>query len=154
MNIPTIRIISALVAAAAAVSAMVQGTVWYLVVIAAAVFGVVIVLPRFRDNRILLLASGELLVVAVAAASFWAGFIVQCAVIGAVVPDTRIPADRRDLTLVGLFCIAAFPCALFLDRSNQVLVPFLAVTAAAGAATVIFIGVGEMRERRRYAGGK
>jgi len=154
MKIPAIRIISALIAAAAAASALVQGTGWYPVVIAVTVFGSAVVLPQLRENRIALLAAGELLVVAVAAVSFWAGVIVQCAVIGAVVPDARLPADKRDLTLVGFFCIAALACALFFDRSNMVLIPFLAVTAAAGAATIIFIGVGEMRERRRYAGGK
>ena len=105
------------------------------------------------DTRILILAAGEVLVIAVAAASFWTGFIVQCAVIGAVLVDGKVPADSRDLTLFALYCIAALTGAIIFDRSNQVLLPFLAVTAIVAAATVTFIGVQEMRERRMYAGG-
>ncbi len=155
MKTPLVRILFVLTATAAALFTLPQGDSWYLRLIAAAVF----VLAAFikqdsEDNRILVLAAGEVLVIAVAAASFWAGFIIQCAVIGAILVDGMVPADTGNRTLFTLYCIAALICAIIFDRSNQVLLPFFMVTAIVAAATVIFVGVQEMRERRMYAGGK
>ena len=94
MKTPLLRILFVLIAAAAAVFSLQQGDTWYLRLIAAAVFVLVAFLRQGSDDtRILLLASGEILVIAVAAASFWTGFVVQCAVIGAV-PDGRKGSGR------------------------------------------------------------
>lgn len=155
MKTPPVRILFVLTAAAAALLSLAQGDSWYLRLIAAAVF----VLAGFihqgsEDNRILILAAGEVLVIAVAAASFFTGFIVQCAVIGAVLADGMGAADSGYRTLFALYCIAALTGAIIFDRSNQVLIPFFVVTAIVAAATVAFVGVQEMRERRMYAGGK
>src|SRR5665647_1364824 len=155
MKTPPVRILFVLTAAAAALLSLAQGDSWYLRLIAAAVF----VLAAFlyhgsEDNRILILATGEVLVIAVAAASFFTGFIVQCAVIGAVLADGMVPADTGNRTLFALYCIAALTGAIIFDRSNQVLLPFFLITAIVAAATVAFVGVQEMRERRMYAGGK
>jgi len=155
MKTPLVRILFVVTAAAAALFTLPQGNSWYLRLIAAAVF----VLAAFMkqdsdDNRILILAAGEVLVIAVAAASFWPGFIIQCAVIGVILGDGMVPADTGNRTLFALYCIAALIGAIIFDRSNQVLLPFFVVTAIVAAATVIFVGVQEMRERRMYAGGK
>jgi hypothetical protein len=155
MKTPPIRILFVLTAAAAALLSLAQGESWYLRTIAAAV----LVLAAFlhqgsEDNRILILAAGEVLVIAVAAASFWTGFIVQCAVIGAVLADGKVPADSGNRTFFALFCIAALIGAIIIDRSNQVLLPFFLITAIVAAATVAFVGVQEMRERRMFQGGK
>jgi hypothetical protein len=155
MKTPPIRILFVLTAAAAALLSLAQGESWYLRTIAAAV----LVLAAFlhqgsEDNRILILAAGEVLVIAVAAASFWTGFIVQCAVIGAVLADGKVPADSGNRTFFALFCIAALTGAIIIDRSNQVLLPFFLITAIVAAATVAFVGVQEMRERRMFQGGK
>jgi hypothetical protein len=155
MKAPPLRILFVLAAAAAALFSLAQGDSWYLRLIAAAVF----VLAAFvkqgsGDNRILILAAGEVLVIAVALSYFWTGFIVQCAVIGAVLADGMVPAGSGNRTLFVLYCIAALTGAIILDRSNQVLLPFLLLTAIIAAATVTFVGVQEMRERRMYAGGK
>ena len=155
MKTPLVRILFVLIAAAAALYSLVQGDSWYLRLIAAAVFVLVAFIHQGSDDtRILILAAGEVLVIAVAAVSFFTGFIVQCAVIWAVLVDGGVPADTRDRTLFALYCIAALTGAIIFDRSNQMLLPFLAVTAIVAATTVTFIGVQEMRERRMYAGGK
>jgi hypothetical protein len=155
MKTPVVRILVVLIAAVAALFSLDQGQSWYLTLIAAAVFVLAAFTQQGSDNnRILILASGEILVIAVAAASFWVSFVVQCAVIGAVLLDGRFPADTRDLTFFGIYCIVALTCTIIFDRSNQVLLPFLTVTAMVAATTVILVGVQEMRERRMYAGGK
>ena len=149
MKPPLLRILFVLVAAAAALFSLAQGDYWYLTLITAAVFVLAAFIRQGSDDtRILILASGEILVIAVAEASFWTGFIVQCAVIGAVLMEEKVPADTRDLTLFAIFCIAALLGAIILDRSNQVLLPFLLVTAMVAVTTVIFTGIQEMRERR------
>jgi hypothetical protein len=155
MKTPPVRILFVLAAAAAALFSLAQGDSWYLRLIAAAVF----VLAAFvkqgsEDSGILILAAGEVLVIAVATSYFWAGFIVQCAVIGAVLADEKVSAGSGNQTLFALYCIAALIGAIIFDRSNQVLLPFFLITAIIAAATVAFVGVQELRERRMYAGGK
>jgi hypothetical protein len=155
MKIPVVRILFVLIAAAAALFSLGHGDHGYLTLIALAVF----ILAAFiklgnDDNRIFILATGELLVITVAAASFWVGFVVQCAVIGAVLFDVRIPADFRDLPFFAFFCIAALTGAIIFDRSNSVLIPFLVVTTIVAAMTVILVSVQEIRERRLFSGAK
>ena len=155
MNTPVVRILFVLIATAAAVFSLAQGDSWYLILLAAAVFILAAFIKQGSDdNRIFILATGELLVIAVAAASFWAGSVVQCAVLGTVLLDGRVPVEPQDLTLFALCCIATLSCAIIFDRSNQVLLPFLVLTALVAATTVILVGVQEIRERRIYAGEK
>jgi hypothetical protein len=154
MKTPPVRVLFVLSAAAAALFSSAQGNSWYPGLIATAVFVLAAFLRQgSEDTRILILAAGEVLVIAAAISYFFAGFIVQCAVIGAVLVDGRVPAATGDRTLFVLYCIAALMGAIIFDRSNQVLLPFLVVTALVAAATVAFVGVQEMRERRMYAGG-
>ena len=153
MKIPVVRILFVLIAAVAALSSLVQGTSWYLTLIATGVFVLAAFVKQGDDTTIFILASGELLVIAVAALSFWTGFIVQCAVIGAVLTGGRVPADTRDLAFFSFWCIAALTGAIIFDRSNQVLIPFLVVTVIVAATTVILVSALEMRERLLYAGG-
>jgi hypothetical protein len=147
------RVLLVVAAATAAVFFSLLTGTWY-GLIAAAVF-VLAALLRLRsdDKRVLLLATGELLVIAVAGPSFLGGVIVQCAVIGAVVFDGEGMPYIRDSILFGLFCIAALGGALILDLSNQVLLPFLALTAGVAGATAVLVTVQELRERRTYSGG-
>jgi hypothetical protein len=154
VNVPALRALFILAAAAAACFSLVHSDIWYLVLIAAGVFVLVALKKQDSgdDTTILLLASGEVLVVAVAAASFLSGFVVQCAVIGAVLAAGRGMADTRDRTFFALFCLAALGGAILFDRSNQLLLPFLAATALVAAATAIVIGVLEIRDRRTYSG--
>jgi hypothetical protein len=154
MKIPTVRLLFVIAAAVATVLSLFSGELWYLRVIAAAVFVIAAFLPlEGNDKRILLLASGELLVIAVADASFFTALVVQCAVIGAVLFDGTDFSGTRDLAIFSVWCIAALLVAIILDRSNQVLLPFLAITAGVVAVTGILIGLQEMRERRKFAGG-
>jgi hypothetical protein len=55
--------------------------------------------------------------------------------------------------MFALFCCAALGGALILDRSNQVLLPFLALAAGVAGVTAIVVGVQELRERRMFSGG-
>jgi len=153
MKVPALRLAFVLAAATATLFSLVQGDFWYLRLLAAAVVVLVAVTgPENDDTRILLLATGEILVIAVATASFLVGVLVQCAVIGAALSDSRIPAGARDRALFALCCIAVSGGAVILDRANQLLLPFFVITAITAAATFLFVGVQEMRERRRYRG--
>ena len=153
MKIPVVRGLLVMAAASIAVFFSLQTGTWY-GLIAAAVF-VLAALPRLRsdDKRVFLLATGELLVIAVAGPSFLGGVIVQCAVIGAVLFDGEGMPYTRDSILFGLFCTAALGGAFILYLSNQVLIPFLALTAGVAGATAILVAVQELRERRIYSGG-
>ena len=154
MKIPVVRVLCIVVALAAAALAAAGSETWYPVLIAAAFFVLAALLRRGSDDtRILLLATGELLVIAVAAVSFPAGFIVQCAVIGAVLFDRTGLPDTRDATLFALWCFTALAGAVVLDLANQVLLPFLVITVCVVAGTVLLVGVQEMQDRRRYSGG-
>jgi hypothetical protein len=126
MKTPPVRILFVIIAAAAALFSLFLGGSWYLRLIASMVFVPAAFIHQCsEDNRIIILAAGEVLVIAVAAASFWAGFIVQCAVIGAVLVNGMVPADTGNRTLFALYCIAALIGAIIFDRSNQVVLPFL-----------------------------
>jgi len=105
------------------------------------------------DDTVVTLATGELLVIAVASASFYAGLAVQCAVIGAALLGGRAPAGRRDAPLFAAFCLAAIAGAVVLDRSNQILLPFLAMAGIVVAAALALTAIQELRVRRKYAGG-
>ena len=154
MKIPVVRVLCIVAALAAAVVAAAGSETWYPVLIAAVFFVLAGMLRRGSDEtRILLLATGELLVIAVAAVSFPPGFVVQCAVIGAVLFDRTGLPDTLDATLFALWSITALAGALVLDRANQVLLPFLVITVCVVAGTVLLVGVQEMQDRRRYSGG-
>ena len=154
MKVPLMRVLCILAALAAMIFSVVTGGTWYLGPIAAALFVLAAVSSQSADDsRVLILATGELLVIAVAASSFPAGFIVQCAVIGAVLFDGEGLPGTRDSLLFALWCIAALAGAVVLYVSNQVLLPFLAITAGVAALTVLLVSVQEMRECRMYAGG-
>jgi hypothetical protein len=151
MKVPPLRLAFVLAAATATLFSLVIGEFWYLRLIAAAVVVTIAVIgPENDDTMILLLATGEVLVIAVAGASFLVGALVQCAVIGAALSDDRTPVKARDRNLFVLLCAGIFGGAVLLDRANQLLLLFLVMVAAVVAATVIFTGVQEMRERRRY----
>ena len=153
MKVPIVRTLLVMAAAAAGVFFLLPAGTWY-GLIAAAGFVLAALLPLTSDdNRVLLLATGELLVIAVAGTSFLGGVIVQCAVIGAVLFDTGGMPDTRDVAMFALFCCAALGGALILDRSNQVLLPFLALAAGVAGVTAIVVGVQELRERRMFSGG-
>jgi hypothetical protein len=150
-----VRALFVLIAAGAALFSLNQGHSWYLTIVAVAAFIVSAFIQRGSDyTRILILASGEILVISVAAESLWVGFIVQCAVIGAVLSDGMVLAYARDLTFFGLYCLAALMGTIIFDRSNQVLLPFLTLTAIVSATTIILVSVQEIKERRMYAGGR
>ena len=155
MKALTLRNLCIITATATGLFSLLPGGPVYLVFIATAIF-VMVALTRkgSDDSLIFILATGEILVIVVAAVSFWAGVLVQCAVIGAVLAGGRVPADSRDRSVFVLYCIVALVGAIIFDRSNQVLVPFLAGTAAVAATAFIMTGVQEMRERRLYTGGK
>ncbi|GEM_PF-5549435 len=154
MKISLVQILFLLVAAGAAFLSLDPGHTWYLTLIAAAA----IILAAFiqqdsDDNRIFTLAFGEIVVIAIAAESFWVSFMVQCAVIGAVMFDGRFMGDTVDRRFFWLYCIIALLCTIIFDRSVQVLIPFLMVTTIVAVTTFILVGFQEMRERRMYAGG-
>lgn len=152
MKVPALRLAFVLAAATATLFSFVLADFWYVRLIAVAVVMVVAVTgPENDDTRILLLAAGEILVIAVATASFLVGVLVQCAVIGAALSDSRVPVAARDRALYLVCCIAVFGGALILDRANQLQLPFFIITALA-AAIFIVTSVQEMRERRRYRG--
>lgn len=155
MNILLSRIIFIGIAAVTAILSLYQTVTWYFTVIITAIF-VILAFTKgtSEDNEILILASGELLVIAVATTSFWLGYIVQCAIIGAVMLDGKVPADTQDLKIFAFLCLAALICAIIIDRSNHMLLPFLTVTAIITGITITILGVQEMRDRRAYAGGK
>jgi len=154
MKTPLTRILFLLIVTGAALLSLDQHHSWYLTLIAIAVFIMAVFIQQESDDStIVILASGEILVIAIAAESLWLGFIVQCAVIGAVMYDGKILTDIRDLKFLGLYCLVAFICTLIFDRSNQVLLPFLTITAIVAATTGILVTVQEIRERRMYAGG-
>ena len=154
MMIPAVRIFCILVSLAATAFSITVSNTPYLGLIAAVVFVLAAYLRQGRDDsRIFIIATGELLVIAVAATSFTAGFIVQGAVIGAVLFDKEGLPGNRDAILFTLWCVAALAVSAFLYFSNQVLLPFLAATAGVVAVTALLVGVQEMQEHRRYAGG-
>lgn len=148
------RIVCILAALAAAAYSFTVGTIPYPVLMAAALFVLAGVIRKDRDDtRILVLATGELLVIAVAAVSFPAGVVVQGAVIGAVLFDMTGLPDKRDATLFALWCMVALAGAVVLYLANQVLIPFLVLTAGVAGLTALLVGIQEMRERRMFAGG-
>ena len=153
MKVPLVRLLLVMTAATAAVFFLLPAGTWY-GLIAAAGFLLAALLPLTSDdNRVLLLATGELLVIAVAGTSFPMGVIVQCAVTGAVLLDGEGLPDIPDVAMFALFSFAVIAGALVLDLSNQVLLPFLALAAGVAGVTAVVVGVQEIRERRMYSGG-
>jgi hypothetical protein len=151
MKVAPLRLAFVLAAATGTLFSFVQGDFGILRLIAAAVVVIIAVIgPETDDTLIFLLAAGEVLVIAVATASFLIGVLVQCAVIGAALSDDRVMPDRRDRNLFLLLCGAVLGGALVLERANQPLLPFVVMVAAGIAATFVITGVQEMRERRRY----
>ena len=151
MKLPGLRLLFVLAAVVASAITLGTGDFWYLTFIAATAFAIIAVTQGENDNAlILLLASGEILVIAVASASFFPGVLVQCAVIGAAFSSYM--TDAQDPTLFVLFCLATIGGAVILDRSNQALLPFVAITALVAGVTFVIIGVQEMRERRMFRG--
>jgi hypothetical protein len=154
MTPPLVRILAGIIAAGAAGVPITLGGSGYAGLIAAAVFILAAFIHEEDTRKILMTASGEILVISLVPVSLFAGCCVQCAVIGVVLLDGSVPADTRDLTIFALCCITMLMAAVLFDRLNQILLPFLLVAAACVAGTVILVGVQEMRERRMYAGGK
>ncbi len=152
MTVPRTKVLFTAVALGIAVLSLPGGGDPVLRLLAAAAFVAGALLKRGTDDdTVFTLATGELLVIAVGASSFIAGFLVQCAVIGAALTGT--PAARRDAAIFTAFCLIALAGAIVLDRANQVLLPFLVMIAVIIAAAVTVIGIAELRERRKYAGG-
>jgi len=122
--------------------------------VAAGIFVIAALLRQGNDEEtILTLATGELLVIAVADASFVAGTVVQCAVLGAAFTSGSAPAGARDGLFVVPCLVACLAGAIWLFTANQVLLPFIVMVVVAGGSAVVALGVQEMRERRRFTGG-
>lgn len=152
MNVPRTKVLFAAAALAIAVLSLPGGGDPVLRLLAAAAFLAGALLKwGMDDDMVFTLATGELLVIAVASSSFIAGFLVQCAVIGAALTGT--PAARRDAAIFTAFCLIALAGAIVIDRANQVLTPFLVMIAVITTAAVAITGIAELRERRKYAGG-
>ena len=93
--------------------------------IAAVLFVLAVVLSRDpKTTRIPLLATGELLVIAAALASFTSGVVIQVAVIGAVFSGRQGLPEQGDALQFALWCLAALAGSAILYFSNQVLIPF------------------------------
>jgi hypothetical protein len=151
MKLSTLRLAFVIAAATATLFSLNQGDFWYLRIIAATVLVIAaVILPENDDTMIILLACGEVLVIAVATASFLVGALIQCAVIGAALSGDRAPADARDRNLFLLLCAGILGGAVILDRANQLLLPFLIMAVAVIAATFMLTGIQEMRERRLF----
>ena len=151
---PVVQILCILVALASAVFSLSSATTPYPVSIAAVLFVLTVVLSRDpKATRIPLLATGELLVIAAAMASFTSGVVIQIAVIGAVFLDSKGLPERLDALLFVLWCLATLGGSTILYFSNQVLIPFLAITAGTVGITALLLGVEEIREHRAYAKG-
>ena len=147
-----VKVLFTATAAAATLLTLPYGSNVILRPIAAAVFVIASLLYlESDDNTLLTLATGEILVIAVTESLFFAGFVVQCAVIGAAFSGGRAPAGIRDIPLFVLTCLVAGAGAVVLDSANNLLFPYLAMVAAVCAATVMVTGVSEIRERRNYA---
>lgn len=152
MTVPRAKLLFTAAALGIALLSLLGGGDPVLRLLAAAAFLAGALLQRgMDDGTVFTLATGELLVIAVASSSFIAGFLVQCAVIGAALTGT--PAARRDAAIYTAFCLIALAGAIVLDRANQVLLPFLVLIAVTIAAAVAVTGIAELRERRKYAGG-
>jgi hypothetical protein len=155
MKNPFVRGLAVMIGGASAFFSVSQGGTWYLVLIALLFFFLAAFIRADSDDKtIFIIASGEVLVIAVGAASFWAGVIAQAAVIGVVLEDKGDMSDTRGRSFFALYCVAVFTGAFIFDLANQVLLPFLAGTAVVAAAAIIFAGVQEIQERRMYSGGK
>jgi hypothetical protein len=154
MTVPAVRILCLLAALGAAAVSFQAGTIPFMVIASAVLVLLSVFVSRDREEaRILILGTGELLVIATAAAFYPAGTAVQCAIIGAVLFDRPGLPEQRDVLVLALWCLAALAGAAVLYFSAQVLLPFLALTLGVAGATALIIGVQELRERRLYAGG-
>ena len=154
MTISAVRIFCILAALAAAAISLAAAITPYPGFIAAVLFVLPAVLSRDpKTTRILLLTFGELLVIASASASFPAGIVVQAAVIGAVFFEKTGLPERGDALQFALWCLAALAGSAILYFSNQVLIPFLAITAGTAGISALLVIVLEIWERRTYAGG-
>jgi hypothetical protein len=152
--IPAVRILCILTALAASAVSLAAATTPYLGFIAAVLFVLAAVLSGDpKTTRILLLATGEILVIASASASFPAGVAVQAAVIGAVFFEKTGLPEQGDALQFALWCLAVLAGSAVLYFSNQVLISFLAITAGTAGITALLVIVLEIRERRTYAGG-
>lgn len=155
MTVPRAKALFIILAIGITVLSLLDGGDPALRILAAAVFISGAILKRGTDDDILfILATGELLVIAVAASSFFAGFFVQCAVIGAALTGGKNPSGRRDAAIFAGFCLVGLVCAILLDRSNNLFLPFLALTVLVVGETLVVTFVAELRERRKYAGGR
>ena len=154
MTPSVVQILCILVALASAVFSLTSATTPYPVFIAAVLFVLTVVLNRDpKATRIPLLATGELLVIAAALASFTSGVVIQIAVIGAVFLDRQGLPERWDALLFVLWCLAALAGSAILYFSNQVLIPFLAITAGTVGITALLLAVEEIREHRAFTRG-
>ncbi len=155
MKNPFVRGLAVMIGGASAFFSVYQGGSWSIVLIALVFFFLAaFIRAESDDTTIFIIASGEVLVIAVGAASFWAGVIAQCSVIGLVLEDRECLADSRGRSFFALYCIVTFTGAFIFDLANQVLLLFLAVTAVVAGAAIIFAGVQEIQERRMYSGVK
>lgn len=154
MTISAVRILCILAALAATAISLAAATTPYPEFIATVFFVLTAVISRDpKTTRILLLATGELLVITSASASFPAGVAVQAAVIGAVLFEKTGLPEQGDALQFALWCLAALTGSAILYFSNQVLIPFLALTAGTAGITTLLLIFMERRERRTYAGG-
>jgi hypothetical protein len=151
---PVVQILCILVAIGSAVFSLTTATTPYPVSIAAVLFVLAVVFSQDPETtRIPLLATGELLVIAAALTSFTSGVVIQLAVIGAVFLDRPGLPKRWDALLFVFWCLATLAGSAILYFSNQILIPFLAITTGAAGITALLVGVEEIRERRAFAKG-
>ena len=154
MNIQRIKVLFVPAAVAITALSLLTGNDVVLRILAAIAFLAGALMKRGTDdNTLITLATGELLTIAVAASSFIAGFLVQCAVTGSVLFGGRAPTGERDAVCFVVFCLLALLGAIVLDRSNQPLAPFLAMVTIVVISTLALTGIEELRERRKYAEG-
>lgn len=153
MTIPAVRILCILAALAAAFVSLTAATSPYLGFITVVLFILASILGRDpKTTRILLLVTGELLVITSASTLFPAGVMAQAAVIGAVFFEKAGLPEQGDALQFALWCLAAVAGSAILYFSNQVLIPFLAITAGTAGLTALMVIVLEIWERRTYAG--
>ena len=154
MIISRMRLLFVVAACGTAILSLPYGSNPALRVAAAAAFAAGALMWQDTDDDVIFtLATGELLVIAVAEAFFPAGFIAQCAVAGAALVGGKEPAGAWDIPLFVLYSLTAIIGAIVLDRSNQVFLPFLALVAVVAGVAALATGIQEMQERRKFTGG-
>jgi hypothetical protein len=127
---------------------------WYLTLGPLCLFLILLAVPVFQNDRwVVLLASGELVVLATALASVWGGWLVQLAVFGLFTFRSDDAGPARAIPEFLLAGAGTLAVVLILEPANHVMVPFLAILGILATVYAI-LEISAFRWKRALAGGR